>query len=85
MKTFSYTIKCTPGLHARPAGELVRMADEFESSITIQKGTQAASLKKLLAVMQLGITYSDTVTVTFDGCDEDRAFSRIKVFFEDTL
>ena len=37
MKTFDYTIKDELGIHARPAGLLVKEAKKFESACTITK------------------------------------------------
>lgn len=85
MKAFEYKIKNTAGLHARPAGALARMAEGFESEITIERGKDSAKLSKLLAVMQMGILCGETVRVSVSGFDEDKAYECIKVFFEDKL
>lgn len=85
MKTFSYVIKNLSGIHARPAGMLTRMAETFNSAITISKNANDADLKKLLSVMQLNIKYHDTVNLTFIGSDEETAFSHIKAYFEENL
>ena len=79
MKTFSYTITDEVGIHARPAGLLAKKAKEFESVCTIEKGA------KLMALMGLGVKQGDTVTVTCEGADEDKASEALKAFFEETL
>ena len=70
MERFEYTIKDPVGLHARPAGLLVRKAQEYDADITLSCNGRSANLKKLLAVMGLGVRCGDTVTVTVDGDPE---------------
>ena len=80
MKTFSYTITDEVGIHARPAGLLAKKAKEFESVCTIEKGGKSVNITKLMALKQ-----GDTVTVTCEGADEDKASEALKAFFEETL
>ena len=54
METFQYTITDEIGIHARPAGELAKLAKEFQSKITIKTETKQADAEKLMAVMALG-------------------------------
>ena len=46
MTQFSYEIKDAAGIHARPAGLLVKLAGTFQSDITIECGGKKASAKK---------------------------------------
>lgn len=85
MKVFNYTVKDELGIHARPAGLLVKLAKDFESEITIEKGAAKASCRKLMAVMAMGIKKGDTVTVTVNGPDEEKAAEEITGFFEKYL
>ena len=85
MQTFEYTVKDELGIHARPAGMLVKEAKEFNSEITITKGEKTAGCTKLIAIMALGVKCGDTVTVTIDGEDEEAAVTAMKTFFETTL
>lgn len=85
MREFKYTINNKSGIHARPAGMLAKKANEFESKITIEKNGTSVNLEKLIALMQLEVKYNETVTVTFDGTDEDEAFESIKSLFEENL
>ena len=73
------------GLHARPAGLLVKTAGEFSSEITVSKGEKSADAKKLFALMGLGIKCGDTVAVSIQGDDEDNAYDTVKSFFESNL
>lgn len=85
MKIFEYTVKDKVGLHARPAGLLAKKAKEFTSEITLTKDGKTVLCTKLMALMGLGITCGDTVTVTASGDDEELAIKEIKTFFESNL
>ena len=85
MKSFTYTIKDELGLHARPAGLLVKEAAKFKSAITLDSGVKKADAKRIMAVMSMGVKQGVEVTVTIDGEDEDAAFDAIKTFFETNL
>jgi phosphocarrier protein len=82
MKTFSYTITDPLGLHARPAGLLVKTAQGFGALVTIEKsGRPPADLKKLFAVMGLAIKCGDIVAVRVEGAHETEAAAALEEFF----
>ena len=85
MENFEYTIKDSVGLHARPAGMLVKKAGEFSSSVTIQKGEKSADAKKIFALMGLSIKCGDTIKIEISGEDEKDAAVQLKNFFEENL
>lgn len=85
MQKFSYVIKDEVGIHARPAGLLVKEAKKYESTIQIVKDSKSAAATKLMAVMGLGVKCGDTVEVEVEGPDEAVAFEGIKAFFESNL
>ena len=85
MKKFTYQVKDQLGIHARPAGMLINEAKKYKSVITIDTGAKKAELTRLMAVMALGVKCGQTVTVTVEGEDEDKALSEIKSFFEANL
>ena len=85
MKTFDYTIKDELGIHARPAGLLVKEAKKFESECTITKDGKTKKLTQLMMLMSLGVKQGDTVTIEADGADEDAAIAALKEFFEANL
>lgn len=85
MKHFSYTITDEIGLHARPAGLLVKEAKRFTSKITVSKSGNSAEATKLMAVMKLNIKKEDTVDIIIEGDDEAAAFEAVKTFFESNL
>ena len=85
MKEFTYKICDELGIHARPAGILVKTAAEFESQITIYKDEKAADAKRIFAVMGLSVKKGDTVRVTVSGSDEDDALVKMEGFFKNNL
>lgn len=85
MKSFSYTITDEVGIHARPAGLLVKEAKKYESKIIVKMGEKKAEATKLMALMGMGVKKDDTVTVEVEGADEDTAVNEIKAFFENNF
>lgn len=86
MKEFKYTITDPVGIHARPAGLLVKEVKKHVSTITIvNKDGKAADAKKLLALMGLGIRQGDEVTVKVEGDDEADAAAAIEAFLKANL
>ena len=85
MKSFDYTITDEIGIHARPAGILAKKAKEYASRITISKGGKTAEAQKLMAVMSLGVKKGETVTVSAEGEDEEKAVADMETFFKENL
>ena len=85
MKSFEYVIKDELGIHARPAGMLVKEAKKYSSQVCIDNGTKKSDATKLMAVMSMAVKCGDTVTVTVEGEDEEVALEGIKNFFETNL
>lgn len=85
MKTLTYTIKDNLGIHARPAGALVKEASKFNSSITLSKNDKNADLKKIFSLMGLNVKYNDTITISASGEDEDEAIKTIETFLKNNL
>jgi phosphocarrier protein len=61
------------GLHARPATFFIQKANEYKSSIWIEKDERRVNAKSLLGVLSLGVTRGMLVTVIADGADEKDA------------
>ena len=85
MKSFSYTVKDELGIHARPAGMLVKEVKNFKSKVTLEKDGKVIDATRLMAVMRMGVKKDQTVTITVEGADEDAAYDALKSFFETNL
>ena len=85
MQTFEYTITDPYGMHARPAGMLVREASRFDSDITLEKDGQIADAKRIFSVMGLGVKSMQTIKVSVNGTDEREAAGAVKTFLESNM
>ena len=85
MKSFNYTITDPVGIHARPAGLLVKEAKAYDAVIKVTKNGKSAEAKKLMALMGLGIKQGDTITVSVEGGDEDAILIKMEDFFKNNL
>lgn len=86
MKQFEYTIHDPLGIHARPAGMLVKEAKAFaDTAVTITKGDTTVKATQLMKLMSLGVKQGDVVTVAAEGANEDATIAALKAFFEANL
>ena len=69
MKSFEFEVQDAAGMHARPAGLLVKKAKEYESKVTIHFGDKQG----------------DTIRVDVEGPDEDKAANEMEAFFKENL
>ncbi len=85
MKEFKYVVTDPEGIHARPAGELVKAAKAFACSIKLSRDGKTGDCKKIFGIMGLGVKKGHEVTLTFDGADEDAACETISKFMQENL
>ena len=86
MKSFTYVIQDPLGIHARPAGLLVKAAKEFaDTTITLTKGDKTVKGTQLMKLMGLGVKTGDSVTVEAEGPSEDAAIAAMEQFFKTNL
>ncbi len=85
MRSFEYTVKDELGLHARPAGMLVRLVQSLGDEVKIKKGEKTVGGERLLALMGLGIRFGDTVIVEISGPSESESEAALRGFFEKNL
>ena len=67
------TVNNQVGLHARPATFFIQKANEFKSSIWVEKDERRVNAKSLLGVLSLGIVKGTTISLIADGPDDDAA------------
>lgn len=85
MKRFEYVIKDGAGIHARPAGMLMKEARKYKSRAVLHAGEKSAEAERIMAVMGMGVKRGQTVAVEITGDDEEQAFEGLKKFFEENL
>ena len=61
------------GLHARPATFFIQRANEFKSSVWVDKDERRVNAKSLLGVLSLGIVKGTKISIIADGSDEEEA------------
>ena len=77
MYTREITVKNEVGLHARPATYFIQKANEFKSSIWVEKDERRVNAKSLLGVLSLGIVKGTAITIIADGADEEAAIATL--------
>lgn len=85
MRKFSYTINSENGIHARPAGILVKTVSQFKSDVKLYKGNKEANAKSLFSIMGLGVKDGDRINLEISGEDEDSASEKINEIFENSF
>jgi phosphocarrier protein len=85
VKEIRYIIQDEIGLHARPAGQLVRLAGNYPCAIIIHTAAAQADAKRMLAVMKLGAAKGTELTITFDGEKEEEAAQAVETFLKENL
>ena len=76
------TVENQVGLHARPATFFIQKANEFKSSIWIEKEGRKVNAKSLLGVLSLGITKGTEIKIIADGVDEDEALNALETLID---
>lgn len=85
MKEFTYVITDKEGIHARPAGLLVKEAMKYQSAITLHKDDKTGDAKRIFAVMGLAAKQGQELRVTVEGADEDTAAAAIETFLKENM
>jgi phosphocarrier protein len=85
MVEITYVITDELGIHARPAGRLVKAAGGFQSSVQIGTPAKMVDAKRIMGVMGLALKQGDTLTMTFDGPDEAEAANQLAEFLKENL
>ena len=85
MNEIQYTVKDACGIHARPAGLLVKVVKGFSSTATLEKNGKTCDLRKLMALMGMGVKQGETVTVKVEGEDEEAAAAAIQQFLTENV
>ena len=82
MYTQEITINNEVGLHARPATFFIQKANEFKSSIWVEKEERRVNAKSLLGVLSLGIVGGTNIKIIADGSDAESAVDSLVALVE---
>ena len=78
------TVKVTNpvGLHARPATYFTQKANEYKSTISIEKDNCRMNAKSLLNILALGVTKNTEIRLIANGPDEKEAIDGLVALIE---
>ncbi len=85
MREFQYIVTDNEGIHARPAGELVKLAKTFASDVKVVKDGREADCKKIFALMGLGAKKGSELSFVITGEDETEACEELEKFMRENL
>lgn len=85
MVKFTFTVHDEMGLHARPAGELVKEAVKCSSEVTIRKGEKTGNEKRLFNVMSLNVKGNEEVEITVEGEKEQEEAAALEAFIRENI
>lgn len=85
MVKFTFTVKDELGLHARPAGMLVKEASKCTSKVTIRKGEKTGDAKRIFNVMGLSVKYNEEVEIIVEGEKEQEEAATLETFVKENI
>lgn len=71
------------GLHARPAAEFVKLANQFSAEVWVRKDDVEVSGKSIMGVMMLAAECGSTIVIRARGDDSDRALEALSALVTD--
>jgi phosphocarrier protein len=83
MTELTYTIKDKMGLHARPAGLMVKIIKSKKIDAKLKFKESVVDATRLYQVMSLGIKQNDTFVIEFSGENEDLVKNEVLGMFEE--
>ena len=85
MKEFEYTITDPIGIHARPAGLLVKLLAAIKSDVKVAKGEKIVNAKSILGLMGLQAKLGEAIKFIIEGADEEEAIKKVEDFLKENL
>jgi len=70
------------GIHARPAANIVKVANKFNSELFLEKGTMKINGKSIMGIITLGATYQSSLTMICEGPEEEAMADAIETLFQ---
>lgn len=85
MVSFKFVVNDKMGLHARPAGLLVKEAAKCTGKVTIRKGEKTGDAKRIFNVMGLSIKADEEVEITIEGDKEKEEAKALQDFIKENI
>ena len=73
-------IRNSQGLHARPASIFVRIANKFESDVTVKKGAESVNGKSIMGLLVLAASQGSVIEIEVNGPDAQQAINELEYF-----
>lgn len=83
--TFNHVVKDPTGIHVRPAGEIAKIASEFDADVTMRNAERVADAKNILELMLLDVSEGSNLEVTVTGFEACKAASALRRFLDSNL
>ena len=85
MKELTYVIKDEIGIHARPAGNLVKLIKNAKSTVTMECKGKTADAKKIFSLLSLAVKCNDKIRIKIDGEDEEKVYEELNDYLSKNL
>lgn len=85
MVKFTFEVNDEMGLHARPAGMLVKEAAKCTSKVTIRKGEKTGDAKRIFNVLGLSIKAHEEVEITVEGDAEQEEAATLEAYIKENI
>ena len=85
MKEFEYVVQDKQGIHARPAGILVKAAADYPCSVVLIKDGKEVDAKRIFGLMSLGVKCGDKIMLRTEGELEEEAIVSSSEFIQENL
>lgn len=85
MKKIKYQVNNPQGIHARPAGLLVKELSQFNCNVIIKKGEKLVNAKEIFPLMSLSIKQGDKIVLILDGEEEMVAAKALEKYLKENI
>ena len=75
------TVLNKKGLHARPAAIFVNLAEKFDVTVTVTKGSEVINGKSIMGLLMLGAVEGTVLKITVEGNQAQEAIAEFEGFF----
>jgi phosphocarrier protein len=80
-----HTVKDELGIHARPAGELVKQLAQAASDVALESNGKSGNAKSIMSIMSLAVKQGDDILFTISGNDEKEIASQLESFLQENF
>ena len=82
---FEYIITDKTGIHARPAGEIVKIVKRYDCEVTAEAGGKSGAADSVIALMSLGAAEGTRITFRASGPEGSQALEALYQYVKENL